>query len=301
MTVILTGGTGLVGQALGQKLASQGYKIHLLARRAGGASYPHKLFLWPDATAFPPQEAFPKEGDYGVIHLAGEPVFQWPWTKKIKETIYLSRVEGAKQLVSALNVWTHLPSFFLSASAIGAYGDQGDQTLTEDSFAPDQNLFLQKVCWKWEKEALKASGLCRTLVFRLGHVMSRKKGFLHEQIKWLKRGFLPRLFSQKPFWLSWIALEDLISLILWAIESTPAKGIYNAVSPQPVLLKDFYSLLAKEYRGFKIPAPLFLLKLAGGEMARNLLLSSKALPDKALAQGFAFQYPALEKALKIGS
>ena len=167
----------MVGQALGQKLSSKNYKIHLLNRKLQNISYPHKQFLWPDVTADLPQEAFPKEESYGVIHLAGESISQWPWTKKVKEKIRLSRVEGAKKLITIMKTLSHPPQFFLSASATGIYGDQGDQPLTETSPIPDQNLFLQKVCKDWEAEALKASSICRTLIFRFGVVMSVKKDF----------------------------------------------------------------------------------------------------------------------------
>lgn len=300
MIVVLTGGTGLVGQALGQKLSAKNYKIHLLTRKLQDVSYPCEQFLWPDVTADLPQKAFPREENYGVIHLAGESVFQWPWTRKVKEKIYLSRVEGAKKLIAIMKTLSHSPQFFLSASATGIYGDQGDQILTEASPISDQNLFLQKVCKNWEAEALKASSVYRTLICRFGVVMSYKKGFLYEQVKWIKRGFLPLILTQNPLWLSWIALEDLDSMILWAIENKKASGIYNAVSPKPVLLKDFYKVFAKQikYKGIKIPSPLFLMKLVGGEMAKNLLISSKVLPEKALSQGFVFQYPDLEHSLR---
>ena len=297
MIVVLTGGTGLVGQALGQRLSSNNYEIHLLTRKLQKVPYPCKQFLWPDVKVDLPQEAFPKEEDYGVIHLAGEPISQWPWTRKVKEKIYLSRVEGARKLVLKIKNLSHPPQFFLSANAIGIYGDQGDQTLTETSPIPDQDLFLQKVCKDWEEEALKASPICRTLIFRFGIVMSYQKGFLYEQMKWLKRGFRPLILTQNSLWLSWINLEDLSSMILWAVKNKQITGIYNAVSPKPVPLKDFYNILAKQtkYKSIKVPSPLFLMKLAGGEMAKNLLVSSKVFPEKALAQGFVFQYPDLEQ------
>lgn len=299
MIIVMTGGTGLVGQALSQKLSSQNYKVHLLSRKINNNS-PYKTFLWPDTTLKPPREAFPGEEEYGIIHLAGEPVFQWPWTKKIKQNIYSSRVEGAKQLFQIIKELPRPPEFFLSANATGIYGEGGETEFTETNPITDQNLFLQKVCKDWEKEVLQMSSLCRTLVFRFGTVLSEKKGFLYEQIKWIKRGAFPMIMSQKNFWLSWIAIEDLTSMILWAIQNKNSRGIYNAVSPKPISLQHFYTSLLKEknFKGVKIPSPLSLVKLFGGEMMKNILMSHKVLPEKALAETFMFQTKSMIEVLK---
>ena len=293
----MTGGTGLIGQALIQKLSSQNYKIHLLSRRISNT---HKTFLWPDAKIRPPIEAFPKEEEYGIIHLAGEPIFQWPWTKKTKQNIYSSRVEGTKNLVQIVKELPKAPKFFLSASATGIYGEGGDTEFTETSPIKNQNLFLQKVCKNWEKKALQMSSLCQTLIFRFGTVMSEQKGFLYEQIKWLKRGVAPLITSRETFWLSWIALEDLSSMIVWAIQNKNSRGIYNAVSPNPVTLKHFYTSLLKEkqFKNLKLPSPLTLIKFFGGEMLKNILMSHKALPEKALSEGFIFQKKSIEEVFR---
>ena len=178
MTIVLTGGTGLVGRALGQRLSSENYKIRLLARsKPKNIPYPCQLFLWPDFQSLPPAEAFPIKGDYGVIHLAGEPISQWPWTSHLKNKIYDSRVKGAQKLVQTLHKLSHPPSFFFSAGAVGIYGEQGEKRITENDSLPPPRLFLQKVCKNWEAEALKANEFCRTVVFRLGLVMAYEKGF----------------------------------------------------------------------------------------------------------------------------
>ena len=299
MVIVLTGGTGLVGQALVKELLRKNYIIHLLSRKSKPEDFPScKIFLWPGVTADLPQAAFPKKTDYGVVYLAGEPVSQWPWTKQVKDKIYSSRVNGTHKLVRALQKLNQPPQFFLSASAIGIYGEQGNKQLTEISPISKQNFFLQKVCKDWEVKALEMSPICRTLIFRLGVVMSYKKGFLRQQAK---LPLIPRVLSPKPNWLSWISLEDLSSMLLWAIENQQVSGIYNAVSPYPVLLQDFYTALARQIKFKSIcrpPSPLFLMKWAGGEMTKNLLVSSRALPEKALAQGFVFKKEKLEEALK---
>ena len=291
-----------MGQALGQQLSSANYKIHLLTRKAQQKiPYPCKVFSWPDVQTEIPPEAFPKNENYGVIHLLGEPVSQWPWSKHKKEKIYNSRFQGTKNLVETLKKQEPAPQFFLSASAIGIYSEKGNHPITEASPISNQNLFLQTVCKDWEEEALKISSVCRTLIFRLGIVMSYKKGFLYEQTQWLKRGLYPLVISRRPHWLSWIALEDLIRMMVWAVENKSAQGIYNAVSPHPILLKDFYRTLSQKIqsKSLPVPSPLFLMKWAGGEMTKNLLTSCKALPEKALSQGFVFQQSQIETALKV--
>lgn len=305
MRIVLTGGTGLIGQTLGQKLTAKNHKIHLLARKpVENAPYPCKIFLWPEAQSPPPSEAFPSNENYGVIHLAGEPVSKWPWTPHLKNKIYSSRVKGAKNLVASIQKLSQPPSrppaFFLSAGAIGIYGEQTNQKVTEGHLIDNQNLFLQKVCQDWEKEALKAHRLCRTVVFRIGIVLSSEKGFLHEQIKWMKRGIRPLILSSQPCYMSWIALEDLVRMILWAVENPQVEGIYNAVSPKALPLKEFYKILSGYIKGksLPLPCPLFLMRLMGGEMTKNLLISCKAFPEKALKQGFAFKKAELKEALK---
>lgn len=298
MTILITGGTGLLGQALLKKLMDSSYKIHLLCRRIH-EDKPSSVqnFLWPSVYSEIPKEALPKDEKYGVIHLAGEPVSHWPWTSSKKEKIYSSRIEGTKKLVKALK--ENPPEFFISSSAIGIYGEQDSVKQTENLPISPQNLFLQKVCKDWEASALPAGDFCRTVVFRWGVVMSYQKGFLYEQAKWMKRAFLPKIIGENS--LSWIALEDAVSLVLWAIENKSVKGIYNASSPYPVPLKDFYKILSQEIKSKKIPLPLplFLMKRLGGEMTKNLLASCRAYPEKALKEGFVFKQAKLEEALKL--
>lgn len=308
MVIVITGGSGMIAQALGQKLQSQNQSIHLLSRKENlKTDFPCRTFLWRDAGDPPPREAFPEKEKYGVIHLSGEPISKWPWTSSLKKKIQSSRVESAKNLV---NTFKNIPapSFFFSASATGIYGDQGEKLITETSPILDQNLFLQEVCKKWEEEALKASSVCRTVIFRLGIVMSYKKGFLYQQQRLLKKGFYPWILGRKKCWLSWIALEDLISMITWAIDKESVQGIYNATSPHPQTLKEFYKILARKnseknqlrsrFLPLPLPLPFFLMRWLGGEMTKNLLVACKAHPEKALSENFVFQKPKLKEALE---
>ena len=305
MIVVVTGGTGLIGQALVKSLIQENYTVHILTRKpkdskSEDSNSAHcKEFVWPENLDSPPMEAFPKKESYGVINLAGEPVSNWPWTKKKKEKIYSSRVNRTQQLVSALKGRT--PQFFISASAVGIYGERENQIFTEESDIFRQNFFLQKVCLDWEESALRASSICRTVIFRLGIVLSYKGGFLYEKNKWMKKGFLPFIFNFKEFWLSWISITDLTSLILWAVQNESVAGVYNAVSPKPVELKQFYFALKNASEGLffiRIFCPLFLLQKIGGEMFKNLLMNSKTAPAKSLSEGFIFKQKSLETALK---
>lgn len=302
MHIVLTGGTGLIGKALGQTLANKNYKIHLLTRKQpDDIPYPCQVFLWPDVHSPLPLGVFPKDEDYAVIHLAGEPVSQWPWTSHLKNKIYNSRIKGTQNLVDTIQQLPQPPSFFISVTAIGIYGEQGSRQMTEGAEILDQNLFLQKVCKEWEKEALKVQNVCRTIILRLGMVLSYEKGFLYEQAKWIKKRVRPLILAQNPCWLSWIALEDLIRMIVWNIENDQNSGIYNAVSPKAVVLNDFYTTLAEQMniKTLPLPSPLFLMRLIGGEMTKNLLTSCKVFPEKAIKQGFVFKKEELNSALKI--
>ncbi|MCY4320893.1 MAG: NAD-dependent epimerase/dehydratase family protein, partial [Bdellovibrionaceae bacterium] len=184
MTILITGGTGLLGQYLIKKLLQEKYSVYNITRRSTQSDSDHyKEFVWSEGSDKFPLKALKEVTNYGVIHLAGEPVSSWPWTKKKKEKIYFSRVNRTQQLVSVLKKFP--PQFFISASAVGIYGEQKDIKITEKSSIMDQNFFLQKVCFDWEASALKANSFCRSVIFRLGVVLSYKKAFLHEQYKWI--------------------------------------------------------------------------------------------------------------------
>ena len=314
MLIVLTGGTGFIGQALGKKLVERGYSIRLIARSPPKSPlpYPFELFLWPDSSQNFPLKAFPQKEPFGLIHLAGEPVYQWPWNKALKKRIRSSRVESSRQIIAALNSSPSFScKFFLSAGALGIYGWREEWISESSPMSQDQGLFLQSVCRDWEAEVLKAKSMCRTSIFRMGMVLSKEGGFLQEQIKWLRRGVRP--LPSSKYWLSWIALEDLVSLFLWGVENQNCSGIYHAVSPEATPLSEFYSLLSEglkqgnrggSFFGSGIPVlppvlplPLFLIRRLGGEMTKNLLLSCRACPKRALSEGFVFKKANLKEVL----
>ena len=302
MLIVLTGGTGLIGRALGQKLTAAGHRIHLLTRSPEKARtkipWPCEIFKWNALSDPLPEEAIPKhKEEWGLIHLAGEPIFNWPWRKKVKTAIYQSRVTGTKNLVRSLSRLPAPPTFVISAGAIGIYGETEDAK--EEGLPQETPLFLQKVCKDWEGEAMKAEDFSRTVVFRFGHILSNEGGFLGKQIFFINKKLYGFLKTTKPLWMSWIHREDVLGLFMWAIYSENVKGIYNAVSPHPVTWRDFSKELCEQlnFKPWLPSTPLSLLKIFGGEMAKNIFISCKAFPKRAEGQGYTFQYPDLKEAL----
>ncbi len=301
MIIVLTGGTGFIGQSLIKKLVEQNHTVHLLVRSSSMKKnlYPCKTFLWPDSHSPIPPEVFPSDSTFGVIHLAGESIFQWPWTPRKKKKIYNSRVIGTRTLVETISHLKNTPEFFFCASAVGIYGKQDSQNITEDFHFKNQGLFLQKVCENWEKEALKMETKCRVVIFRLGIVLSSQGGFLKKQLKWSK-WFIPFMLYKNKLWLSWIHREDLNRLILWAIHKKETKGIYNATTFEPFDMNFFLNKLSVHFKKkrLRIPTPLFLVKSLAGEIGKNILISCHAIPKKITEEGFQFKYKTLVEALK---
>ena len=301
MLIILTGGTGLLGKALGRRLTEAGHRVHLLTRSPEKAGkkipWPCEVFQW-NALSPLPEGVGPKQNEnWGVINLAGENIFQWPWRKTVKTAIYQSRVTGTKNLVNSLSRFPSPPRFFISAGAIGIYGE-GENT-NEEETPETPHLFLQKVCKDWEGEALRAGAFTRTVVLRLGYVLSGQGGFLKKQLFFLNKKMYGFLKTAKLLWISWIHEEDVLELFMWAIHSDHVKGIYNAVSPRPVTLRDFSTELCRQlnFKPWLPPFPLSLLKILGGEMVKNIFISCKAVPKKAEGQGYIFRHPDLKEAL----
>jgi hypothetical protein len=230
-----------------------------------------------------------------VVHLAGEAIAQ-RWTRSAKKRIYTSRVEGTRQLVRALGRLRHKPTVLVSASAIGYYGDRGDETLIERS--PWGNGFLSGVCRDWEREALHARefGL-RVVTPRFATVLGREGGALPRMLAPFRFG-LGSKFGDGRQWMSWIHLEDLLRLLLFAIENPAVSGAINASSPRPVTNAEFTRTLAAALnRPAILSVPKMALRLAFGEMSSVLLGSLRVLPQRTEQMGFRFEQPKLAKAL----
>lgn len=301
MQVSLTGGTGLIGSALLRRLLEQGHSVRLAGRRPpAGLAAGVGFTRWDAFSSDPPGEFV--EGADAVIHLAGEPVAQ-RWTAQAKQRIRASRVDGTRRLVRALAGATRRPATLVAASAVGFYGDRGDEWLTEES-SPGAG-FLPELVQAWESEARAAQALgVRVVCLRIGLVLGSNGGALARMLPAFRLGLGGRLGSGKQ-WMSWIHLEDLIELILFALAQPQLEGAVNATAPSPVRNAEFTRTLAAVlHRPAVFRAPAFALRLALGEMACVLLDSQRVRPEAALAAGFRFRWtelcPALEDLLRCG-
>ena len=253
-----------------------------------------EVFPWNPLQELPPLQAF--EGCDAVINLAGESI-AGRWTAPKKQLIRDSRVLGTKNLVNALAQLSSRPKVLISASAIGYYGDRGEETLTEDA-APGSD-FLAQVCRDWENEALKAESLgMRVVRLRIGLVLGRGGGTLQALLPLFRVGLGGPLGSGRQWW-SWIHRDDLCRLIVQILANESISGPVNATAPQPVRQKEFAQVLGRVLRrpAF-LPTPAFALKIALGEFADGILASQRVLPRRAQEMGYRFQFEELEGALR---
>jgi uncharacterized protein (TIGR01777 family) len=298
MNILITGATGFVGRRLCEMLHQAGHTVRALSRDSVAAKQrvPHlkEVFPWNPLQELPPLQAF--EGCDAVINLAGESI-AGRWTAPKKQLIRDSRVLGTKNLVNALAQLSSRPKVLISASAIGYYGDRGEETLTEDA-APGSD-FLAQVCRDWENEALKAESLgMRVVRLRIGLVLGRGGGTLQALLPLFRVGLGGPLGSGRQWW-SWIHRDDLCRLIVQILANENVSGPINATAPQPVRQKEFAQVLGRVLRrpAF-LPTPAFALKIALGEFADGILASQRALPRRAQEMGYRFQFEELEGALR---
>jgi uncharacterized protein (TIGR01777 family) len=298
MKILLAGSSGLVGTALGSALAKAGHTVCRLIRPQSAAVEGAKegfAVTWNPAT-----------GDLGgagvgadaVVNLAGASIADGRWSAQRKELLCSSRIDTTRALVNALAKMNARPSVLVSASAIGIYGDRGDETLTEES-NPGTD-FLAGLAKEWEAEALKAEALgIRVVVARFGIILAREGGALAKMMLPFKFGAGGKLGSGRQ-WMSWVMLEDVVGALKLTIENSAARGAINFVAPQPLQNFEFTKILAKALRRPALfPAPAFALRLALGEMADALLLSSQRVAPQALEKsGYRFLHADLSTALK---
>ena len=290
--IAVSGATGLVGSDLIKSLKLAGHSMLTLSRRnEGGGS-----ILWDPAKGVTPPEAL--EGIDAVVHLAGENIAGSRWTAAVKERIRSSRVDGTRNLVKSLALLKSPPRTLVCASAIGFYGHRGEERLNESSVVGSG--YLADVCKAWEAEALEAEKLgIRVVRLRIGVVLSKKGGALAKMLLPFKLGVGGIIGSGKQYW-SWIGLNDLVRIISFCVENEAASGAVNAVSPHPMTNYDFTKAVGTVlHRPTIFPMPAFAAKLALGEMADDLLLSSiRVEPDKLQSLGFQFAQPDLIACLK---
>ena len=295
MNILISGSTGLIGNALIPLLTTGGHEVVRLVRTKSRT--PSKeIISWDPDTGF--IDAAGLEGIDAVVHLAGEPVANGRWTAAKKARIRESRYRGTKLLCEAVAQLANPPKVFVCASAIGYYGDRGDEVLTEAS--PPGTGFLADACQEWEAmcEPARQKGI-RVVNLRIGIVLSPAGGALAKMLTPFKLGLGGTLGSGKQF-MSPIALDDMIGTIAHALVTPSLSGPANAVCPHPVTNYEFTKTLGKVLgRPTIFPAPAPVLRLALGEMADELLLASTRVePRRLMETGYQFRYPTVEAALR---
>jgi uncharacterized protein (TIGR01777 family) len=295
MTYLITGATGFVGRSLVESLLADGHSVNYLSRKIDRSMNLRAAFHhWEDPeTTLPPLTSVPRCD--AVIHLAGEPVAQ-RWTEEVKRKIRDSRVAGTRNLVEAIGLMRHKPSVLVSSSAVGYYGDRGDDVLTEES-KPGKD-FLAEVCVEWEREALRATELgLRVVPIRTGVVLASGGGALQKMMPPFEFGIGGRFGNGKQ-WMPWIHRDDLLRLFRFAADTQSVDGPMNGTAPEPVTNSEFTRALASAiHRPALLPIPKFGLRLLLGEMADFLVESIRAVPAAAERQGFSFTYSHLQSAL----
>lgn len=299
-TVIITGGTGLVGKRLTAHLVTKGYKVIILSRKAINDSNNQSVqYATWDIDRQTIDEQAIQTADY-IIHLAGAGVMDRRWTASYKKEILNSRVKSSQLIAESLKKYPNKVKAVVSASAIGWYGADSDpaRPFVEDD-VPSTD-FLGQTCTAWEKSiSVAADSGARLCILRTGIVLSNEGGALAEFIKPLRFG-LAAILGNGHQMISWIHIDDLCRLFIFAMENNTMKGSYNAVTGMPVSNKQLTLTLAKIKRGrFFIPffVPAFLLKMILGEGSIEVLKSTTVSNAKAMAAGFTFLYPSIETAM----
>jgi uncharacterized protein len=296
MKILITGATGLIGRSLCRSLINEGHQVVALSRRSPTAMDLAGViaFQWEPVAEPPPAEAW--EGVEVVIHLAGEPVAT-RWTEEQKRRIRDSRVKGAQNLVAGIRAARRPPKVFVSASAVGFYGDRGDEILNERS--DPGSGFLSELCLDWETEALRARELgARVALVRVGVVLSASGGALEKMLLPFKLGLGGRLGDGRQ-WFPWIHIEDIAGIFLHALMSPAVDGPINGVAPGAVTNEEFTRELAATLnRPVFFPIPKLALRVLMGEMSEVVTISERVVPQVALDTGYQFKYPNLRPALE---
>jgi hypothetical protein len=302
MKVAIAGATGFVGTRLVEQLHSQGNSILVLTRNRDRALrvFPTQNFPNVEIVAYTPQES----GDWqkaiagcdGVVNLAGAPIAEERWTPEIKAEILNSRKVGTEKIVEAIALADPKPTVLVNASAIGYYGTS--ETATFDETSSPGNDFLAQVCIDWENAAQKVTETgTRLAIVRTGIVLGMGGA--------LAKMLTPfQLFAGGPLgngqqWFSWIHRDDLVRLILAALEKSDLEGVYNGTAPNPVRMKELCQVLGQVMnRPSWLPVPDFALQMLLGDGAKVVLEGQQVLPKRTLASGFDYQYSSLKSALE---
>lgn len=293
MHILITGGTGFIGQALVPALLADGHRLVLLTRHPGRRR-------GIDARAALVGRLGELDNDFApeaVINLAGEGIADCPWTAARKRELYDSRVTLTRELAHWLSTRATPPRVMVSGSAVGWYGDQGDTTLTETS--PPRPGYTHELCDAWEAAAqdVEAAGI-RLCLLRTGVVLGPGGGMLKRLLPVFRAGLGGRVGTGRQ-WLSWIGREDMVAVIRRMLADDTLSGVFNATAPEPVTNAAFTRVLAAHlHRPALLPVPALALKLSLGEMSELLLGGQKVLPARLEAAGFHFAEPTVEACLR---
>jgi hypothetical protein len=291
LRILVSGASGPIGAALVPFLKAHGHKVTRLVRTCAAG---RDEILWDPACPLPPDSV---SGFDAVIHLAGESIVG-RWTAGKKQRILDSRTQGTSHLAEAATKAAQRPGVFISASAVGYYGDRGDEILREDS--PSGAGFAAEICRQWEtatQPAAKAG--IRTAQMRLGVVMSADGGALPKMLPPFRLGLGGRLGSGRQWW-SWVAVQDVVGAIDQVLNHDAVQGPVNTVAPNPVSNTEFTRTLASVIsRPALFPMPAAAVRLVFGQMGTELFLASQRVePAKLVSSGYKFQYPELRKTLE---
>jgi len=295
MNILVTGATGFIGRRLTQRLREQGHRVSALTRDPSRAAksnpYVDRFYPWRTESR-PPHEAI--ETADAVINLAGETV-NGRWSPAKKERIYNSRIDGTRNLVEELRM-AKASKTLVSISAVGFYGDRGEEELTESSAQGEG--FLAHVTEDWEAEALKAeAGGHRVVIMRLGIVLGPEGGAMQKMLPIFKVGGGGALGSGKQWW-PWVHVDDVVSALITAATDSSWRGVFNLTAPEPVREREFATVLGSAvHRPAFMPVPAFMLRLIQGEFADEILFSKRVLPKRLEQAGFAFSYPDIQSAM----
>ena len=303
-TILITGGTGLIGKELTKVLLEKGFAVIILSRSpdTSTSTNPQLSYAAWDIKQQTIDSSAIGKANY-IIHLAGASVAEKRWTEKRKKEILDSRVKSSALLVDVINKFGNNLKAVISSSAIGFYGADNFSNSNSPKFSESDlpaNDFLGSACKVWEESIEPVATLGKRLVkLRTGIVLSNDGGALKEFVKPLKFGLATILGNGKQM-ISWIHIRDLVNMFLYALENEKVNGPYNAVAPNPVSNKELILQLAKKRDKFFIPfyVPSFILKIVLGEMSIEVLKSAKVSSAKIEGTGFKFLYPTIETAIK---
>jgi uncharacterized protein (TIGR01777 family) len=291
-TVLVAGGTGMIGKCLVPMLQAKGYEVRILSRSRGAGTY-----YWNPMEGSLDMDAL--HGVDYVINLAGSGIVDRRWSLARKRELTQSRVRSAAVLLEGFRELGTRPEVYISSSAIGIYGDSGEEWVME-SKGGDGGDFMVQCCSAWELAAreFELSG-SRVVILRTGLVLDSTSGALAEIIRPLKFR-LAVYFADGCSWYSWIHREDMARMIVWSLEEIFMRGVYNSVAPNPVRNRDLVRIATKQLgkRMLWVSVPAFALRLIMGEMSAVILNSNRVSAEKVTASGFSFQFPTIDTALK---